>query len=216
MKRITFYIDGFNFYFGLKRMKKVTPTWRKAYWIDMVKFCKQFLSPDQQLEKVIYFTATPWDSKKSSRQSAFLNANKAINGDKFEIVRGKYFNKNMICPFCKNTYMHPEEKRTDVNITVRMIADSVNNLTDILVLVSGDSDLLPPIEYIQNAHPEKRIRVYFPPSSHSADLANNIKHHNGKVVHLQNNFPKFQASLMEEIVCTTEAKYEIPTKWKTS
>jgi hypothetical protein len=69
--KVTFYIDGFNFYFGLKRTKKIFPEWKKFYWIDVVKLCESFLGDDQELCKVIYFTASPLSPLKNSRQSAF-------------------------------------------------------------------------------------------------------------------------------------------------
>lgn len=97
-KRVTFYVDGFNFYYGLKRKKQVDRSWQRFYWIDVVKLFEQFLGPDQELAKVIYFTASPLDPDKSSRQSAFLNANSILHPDKFEIVRGKYINKTIMCP----------------------------------------------------------------------------------------------------------------------
>ena len=36
-QRVTFYIDGFNFYYGLRRTKRNEPQWADYYWIDMVK-----------------------------------------------------------------------------------------------------------------------------------------------------------------------------------
>ena len=86
---------------------------------DIVKLCESFLGDGQVLEKVIYFTASPLSPQKNSRQSAFLNANKLINGDRFEIVRGKYLDKHIICPYCKGDISRPEEKKTDVNISIR-------------------------------------------------------------------------------------------------
>jgi len=53
MQRITFYIDGFNFYFGIKRARKADAIWGKCYWIDMVKLCGSFLGENQCLEKVV-------------------------------------------------------------------------------------------------------------------------------------------------------------------
>ena len=100
-KRVTFYVDGFNFYFGLKRTRKSVCGWKRYYWIDIVKLFEGFLGEGQVLERVIYFTASPLSPAKNSRQSAFLNANKLINGDRFEIVRGKYYDKQFICPYCK-------------------------------------------------------------------------------------------------------------------
>ena len=42
MKRVTFYVDGFNFYYGLRTAKQVDKKWYKGYWIDLVKFFGMF------------------------------------------------------------------------------------------------------------------------------------------------------------------------------
>lgn len=213
-KRVTFYIDGFNFYFGLKRTKKVDPAWRDFYWIDMVKLCESFLGAEQTLEKVIYFTASPLSPQKNSRQSAFLNANKLINGEKFEIVRGKYLDKHIICPFCKGDISRPEEKKTDVNISIRMIEDCVLGVTDTVALVSADSDLVPPIELIQRRFPDIGIKVYFPPSNFSNDLKDNLIHHRSKPVMMIKNIRRFQLAVMPDVVAKGDKSYTIPEKWK--
>jgi hypothetical protein len=109
-ERVTFYVDGFNFYYGLRAKKKVDRNWQCAYWIDIVKLFSQFLSPNQTLEKVIYFTASPLNQDKSNRQGAFLNANKLLNENKFEVVRGKYLKKIIQCPNCNYAISRPEEK----------------------------------------------------------------------------------------------------------
>jgi uncharacterized LabA/DUF88 family protein len=178
-----------------------------------VKLCQSFLGEGQQVEKVIYFTASPLNPEKSSRQSAFLNANKLINGDRFEIVRGKYLEKQIQCPNCHYAISRPEEKKTDVNISVRMIADCVNNATDCIVLVSADSDLVPPLEFIQKQYPEKRIKVYFPPSNFSSDLKDNLIHHSSKPVLMYKNERRFRDAIMPNVVEDGVKRYEIPEKW---
>ena len=213
-QRVTFYIDGFNFYYGLKRTKYIEYQWRDYYWIDMVKLCEGFISENQKLEKVVYFTASPLNSEKSSRQSAFLNANKLINGDRFEIVRGKYLEKQIQCPNCHYSISRPEEKKTDVNISVKMIADCVTNSTDTLVLVSADSDLVPPMEFIQKNYPEKRIKVYFPPSNYSSDLKDNLIHHSSKPVLMIRNERRFRDAVMPDVVTNGIKAYYKPEKWK--
>ncbi len=214
MKRVTFYIDGFNFYFGLRRTKKMYAEWRQFYWIDMVKLCESFLGEGQILEKVVYFTASPLSPQKNSRQSAFLNANKLINGERFEIVRGKYMEKHIVCPYCKNDITRPEEKKTDVNISIRMIADCVLDNTDTISLVSADSDLVPPLEFIQKHYPQKGIKVYFPPSNYSSDLKDNLLHHRSKPVLMFKNKLRFLNAVMSDVVEKEGKKYIIPEKWK--
>lgn len=213
-KRVTFYIDGFNFYFGLKRSKKLDEEWRKSYWIDVVKLCESLLGFGQVLEKVIYFTASPLSPQKNSRQSAFLNANKLVNGNKFEIVRGRYMEKHIICPYCNGDITRPEEKKTDVNISIRMIADCVLDKTDTVALVSADSDLVPPLEFIQNNYPEKSIKVYFPPSNYSNDLKDNLLHHRSKPVLLIRNKRRFLDAVLPDVVERNGKRYIIPDKWK--
>ena len=55
-----------------------------------------------------------------------------------------------------------EEKRTDVNIALWMLHDAQRDLCDRLVLVSGDSDLVPAVAMTKKEYPEKEILVYVP------------------------------------------------------
>ncbi len=216
MKRVTVYIDGFNFYYALKRVKKIDKDWSNFYWIDFVKLFSYFLGADQELTKVVYFTATPLSSEKSSRQSALFNANKFLNGNKFEIIRGKYFSKQIPCPNCHFSIDKPEEKRTDVNLSVSLIGDCVLDKTDILILVTADSDLVPPIEFIQKNYPNKKLKVFFPPNSFCYDLRDNINHNKGKIILLRDNKKKFFNSIMPDIVYNQDGSnsISIPSKWK--
>ena len=213
-KRVIFYIDGFNFYYGLKRSKKANDQWAKCYWLDMVKLCESFLGENQELVKVIYFTASPLNPEKNSRQSAFLNANKLLNGDRFEIVRGKYLEKHIRCPYCKGDISRPEEKKTDVNISIRMIEDCLTNTTDTVALVSADSDLVPPLELIQKLYPNISIKVYFPPSNYSNDLKDNLIHHRSRPVEMKKNQPRFLKAVMPNQVNCNGKQYTIPEKWR--
>jgi hypothetical protein len=86
MKRVIFYFDGFNFYNGLKDKSAIFPKWKNYYWVDLVKFCNQFIGDEHSLIKVKYFTAPPSDNKKRSRQSAFFAANMLINGELIEFI----------------------------------------------------------------------------------------------------------------------------------
>ncbi|UTC74332.1 NYN domain-containing protein [Treponema sp. OMZ 792] len=213
-KRVTFYVDGFNFYYGLRRSETADKKWGNAYWINIVKLFQGFISNDEVIEKVIYFTATPLNSQKSSRQSAFLNANKMLNGDQFEIVRGKYLEKHIQCPYCNSDISKPEEKKTDVNISIRMINDCINKSTDSLVLVSADSDLIPPLELIKENFPSMKIKVLFPPSNYSNDIAHLLAAWNKKPVLMKKSYKRFENSIMNDCINKDSKKYEIPKEWK--
>lgn len=213
MLRTTFYFDGFNFYYGLRKKAKEDRNWKKYYWIDFIKFCEQFLGPNQVLEKVKYFSAAPLNIGKQSRQSALFKANKLLNGDKFEIIRGKYYKKKLTCSICNGVFQVPEEKRTDVNISVQLIGDCALGNTDKIILVTADSDLVPPVEFINKHYASKKIKIYFPPKNSSADL---LHISNNKVVFLENNKFKFENSIMPDIVYNKDKSDSatIPPDWK--
>ena len=214
MKRVTFYIDGFNFY-GLKRMCIADRRWMQFYWIDVVSLCKSFLQAEQTLERVVYFTASPLDPGSVSRQGAFLNANKFRNPGTFEIVRGKYLTKEIVCPSCNFSITRPEEKKTDVNISIRMLEDCMRKRTDKVVLVSADSDLIPPLTAIRRLFPDIGIGVYFPPANCSGDIMNIMTSWQKKVVFLKKNYRRFKTAIMPDIVSVDSNSASIPAKWKT-
>jgi hypothetical protein len=63
---------------------------------------------------------------------------------------------------CRDRYEVPEEKKTDVGIAVHMISDAIDGLMDRIILLSGDSDLEPAVEWIRKRHPTIKITVYLP------------------------------------------------------
>jgi len=214
MERVNFYVDGFNFYYGLKRLKTIDNDWKKFYWLDFVKLFQHFIGDNQVLQKVYYFTAPPLKPDKSNRQSELLEANKALNGTRFEVVKGQFYVKQIICPVCNNTYTKPEEKRTDVNISVQMMGDCSLDNVDTIVLVCADSDLVPPLQFIKEHYPEKKIKVYFPPDNFSSALRDFMRAKKGKVIKLENNKIKFINSIMPDIIEKDGISYTIPPKWK--
>ena len=59
---------------------------------------------------------------------------------------------------------------TDVNIAVKMLVDAFQDQFDTAILVSGDTDLIPPIREIKANFPKKKIIVAFPPNRHNISL----------------------------------------------
>lgn len=60
---------------------------------------------------------------------------------------------------------------TDVNIATHMIFDAFHDKYDMAMLISGDSDLVPPIKEIHNTFNKKRVFVGFPPSRHNQSVS---------------------------------------------
>ena len=91
MERVNYYVDGYNFYYGLKGIKEKDSDWKKFYWLDFVKLFEHFIGDNQSLGKVLYFTAPPLRENKRMKQNMLFSANKLLNGDRFEYVWGKFF-----------------------------------------------------------------------------------------------------------------------------
>jgi len=203
-QRVIFYIDGFNFYFGLKEKK-----WKQFYWIDFVKLCDLFTRPHQELIEVNYFTAIPKEKGKKYRLDLLLTANK--QNPLLNIYFGKYLDKSKICYNCQRILKDYEEKQTDVNIAVKMIRNVVLERNDISVLVSADSDLIPSIDFIREYDPNHKIFVYFPPNRYSFDLKNKANN----IIKLEYHQQRLQNSVLpDEIILQNGYVVKRPDKWR--
>ena len=175
-QKVITYIDGFNLYYGLREKG-----WRKYYWLNLSDLSRNLLKPDQELAKVKYFTARISGGDKSmpdhirkmmgakqKRQALFLEALSTL--DDLSIYEGSYLAKLVKCNSCSNTWFSHEEKMTDVNIATELLIDAYDNNFDVALLISGDSDLVPPIKALKLKYPEKRTVAAFPPERASERL----------------------------------------------
>ena len=186
MERVITYVDGFNLYYGLK-----AANWRRYYWLDLVALARQFLSKNQRLDQVKYFTAEiAGNNDKVTRQRTFLSALSNHCKEGLKIIKGKYFKKSVTCYthqfasgrpnfspclnyhgfLCNGILKVPEEKMTDVNIATAMLVDAFTDKFDTAFLLTGDTDLIPPIKAIMNMDSPKKIILLFPPKRISEDL----------------------------------------------
>lgn len=201
-QRVTFYIDGFNFYFGIRSKWR-----RKYYWIDMVKFCEQFLKPHQELQSVYYFSAPQFGTSRD-RQSKFFSANRS--NKKFKLILGKYKKRDITSPNGEKFEIF-EEKKTDVNITIQMARDVIFNKTDISVLVSGDTDTVPVFDLIREVKPDHKIFTYFPPNRFN----NELKTESDAVLKLSRFERNFKRALMpKDVKLTNGSVVSRPDSWK--
>ena len=88
-------------------------------------------------------------------------------------------------PSSERRFRVPEEKRTDVNIAIQMVSDAYRDECDRFILVSGDSDLVPPIRLISEKFSGKRVIVYVPTRADSRGAAVELR----TAAHSNRNFP---------------------------
>ena len=154
------YIDGFNLYFGLR-----SRGWRRFYWLDLQRLSAALLKPGQSLEHIKYFTSrissSPSGANRVKRQNAFLEA--IATPRKTSLFFGHYLSKPVRCRKCGARRVKREEKMTDVNIALELLADAREDRYDAALLVSADSDLTGPVVKVRTLFPKKRVIVAFPP-----------------------------------------------------
>ena len=168
MTRVVAYVDGFNLYFGLK-----AKGWKKHYWLDLNGLATSLLKPGQTLEGVHYFTsrirANGRNVADMQRQSDYLDALATLPS--LTIHYGHYLQKSRRCHSCGAQWMDYEEKMTDVNIAMQLLADAFDNHFDTALVISADSDLTTPVRQVRARFPAKRVIVAQPPGRNSVQLA---------------------------------------------
>jgi uncharacterized LabA/DUF88 family protein len=93
---------------------------------------------------------------------------------------------------------------------MEMIRAVIQDKCDATVLISADSDLLPPINLIRELNPQHKIYVFFPPNRYSADLAQNADGH----IKLSRYESRFKSALLEdEIILPNKYKIIRPAEW---
>lgn len=154
MKTIV-YVDAFNLYYGAL---KGTP----YKWLDLQALCKIMLRPENVIVGFKYFTARvqplPNNPQQPTRQQLYLRALKTIPN--LQIVYGHYLSHVVWMPLAKPgpgdkpfvQVIKTEEKGSDVNMATHMLVDAADNLYDCAVLISGDSDLKTPVQFVQRKY----------------------------------------------------------------
>ena len=205
MQKVIVYVDGFNFYYGLKKNHK----WRRFYWLDVVKFFELFMKPDQELVRVKYFSAKPDNIEKALRQNAFFQANK--ENPKFQLMLGKYLRKNIRCYNCGYQIQTYEEKESDVRLATQIVNDANNHNCDVAIVVSADSDTIPAVELALKAG--TKVFVYFPPFHYSNSLSNIST---SRVINLERYESRFRHCILPDTVHLSLSNFDltIPEKWK--
>ncbi|HLH54596.1 MAG TPA: NYN domain-containing protein [Verrucomicrobiae bacterium] len=154
-------MDAFNWYFGIFQHR---PAWK---WLNIQSFFET-LRLDEEVVAVKFFTALVDPrlhiSSRRDRQKRYFKALGSL--PKVRIILGKYQERTVTCQArdCQRRlqYVVAEEKKTDVNIAVHLLDDAIRNATESMVIVSGDSDLEPAVEWVRRNYPQVKITVYIP------------------------------------------------------
>lgn len=145
------YIDGFNLYYGAV---KGTP----YRWLDIGALCRAML-PKNTINRIRYFTALvqsrPNDPQQGQRQQTYIRALETIPN--LTVHYGHFLSSSVRMTLANPPPHGPrtvevlktEEKGSDVNIATFLLMDAFNREYDTAVVVSNDSDLALPIQFVQ-------------------------------------------------------------------
>lgn len=201
-EKVIAYVDGFNLYFGM-----VEAGFNYCKWLNIKLLVENLLKPHQLLIEMKYFTSRVSNNPdKQKRQSIYIDALESIG---IKIIYGNYQDGIVSCLRCGHIWKSAKEKMTDVNIATSIIIDAYMNKYDIAMLISGDTDLIPPIRAVHSIFKDKRVLVAFPPKRHNKVLAIAAK---GSFVIGRKNLVASQ--LEEAILSITGYKLVIPNSWK--
>lgn len=163
-ERVIAYVDGFNLYFGIREAG-----FDNCRWLNIKKLVSSLLKPHQILVDVRYFTSRVSNNPdKQKRQSTYIDA---LESTDTKIIYGNYQDGSTECKRCGHTWRTAKEKMTDVNIATAIIVDAYKDEYDMAMLISGDSDLTPPIREVHKLFKNKRVFIAFPPKRHNSSMA---------------------------------------------
>jgi uncharacterized LabA/DUF88 family protein len=176
--RAVAYVDGFNLYYGALRKHP------SCKWLDLAAMLRLLL-PDLSIERIRYFTAhvnaRPEDPDAPTRQQKYIRALKTTQN--LTVHLGHFLVHRVKMPLAESTAVPPErvyvtrteEKGSDVALASWMLLDAFEDKFEIAVVVSNDSDLLPPVRMVREKFGKKVLIVC--PHEHPSKAL--LKHSDG-------------------------------------
>lgn len=163
-ERVVVYIDGFNLYFGM-----LDAGFDYCKWLNLLLLSNNLLQSNQELIEVKYFTSrVSNDPEKQKRQNTYIESLESVG---VKIYFGNYQSDTIECKRCNNIWPKYNEKMTDVNIATQILIDAYQDKYDMAMLISGDSDLFPPMKAVHEIFKNKRVFVAFPPKRHNQSVS---------------------------------------------
>jgi uncharacterized LabA/DUF88 family protein len=175
MNRTVFIIDGFNLYHSTRDASKDLGG-QSTKWLDIRSLCASYLhvlGRGAQLEDVYYFSALAThleavDPGKVNRHRALIECLEDT-GVRVELAKFKR-KRDFCCPNCGKSrcghcgerLKHYEEKETDVAIAAKLLELVFTDICDTIVLMTGDTDLVPAVKIARHWFPGKDIRFALP------------------------------------------------------
>ena len=209
-ERVAVFVDGFNLYHAINDLDAPS---NHLKWVNLRTLAETYVpQSDFRLVAVKYFSAyATWRPGAYKRHRELIDALDSVG---VQVVLGKFKEKDRFCFRCENRWKAHEEKETDVNIAIHLISDAYQNLFDVALLITADSDLTPAVRMLRS-RTNKSVRIVFPIGLKSGELAA-VAGGGGatrkmKRVHLERSlFPREVRDATGRTVAIRPSKYDPP------
>ncbi len=142
-------------------------------WLNIKLLSDGLIKESQEIVGIKYFTSSVNNNPdKQKRQITYIEALESVG---IKIYYGNYQSSDLQCRKCSHVWKKYNEKMTDVNIATQILIDAYQDSYDMAMLISGDSDLVPPIIAVNEMFNNKRVFVALPPRRHSVSVAIHAK-----------------------------------------
>ena len=165
--RVNVYIDGFNLYHST--LQHTHPDCR---WLNLLELSKRLINlKTEEIQTVYYFSAlTTWVPERAKKHLLYIHALRTVG---VKDILGKFTIRERKCPLCAKCFQSHEEKKTDINIAVTLLADGMTDRYDTALILSGDSDLTPVITKLKSLCPNKKVGIIVPQNQSAMNLKQN-------------------------------------------
>ena len=170
-KRVSVYVDGFNLYHAIKELciKELCIDelcfegckQEHLKWVNLWDLSEKLVREDEEVTVVKYFSAyAKWRADNYRRHQLYV---KFLEKQGVDFIEGRFKRKSVKCRAeCEKYYKTREEKETDVNIGVHLMADGLNDRFDRALVISADTDLNGAVE-LTRKETNKQIDIVAPP-----------------------------------------------------
>jgi uncharacterized LabA/DUF88 family protein len=163
--RASLYVDGFNLYHAIDDLND-----NRLKWLSLQQLGNRIIWQNTEtLSQVVYFSAyahhlSAQDPSIVARHRQYV---RALESTDVKVVLGNFKRKPRVCRSCNARWDSHEEKETDVNIAVHLVADAFRDLFDVAYVLPADTDLVPAMQCVRSVSDTsgktKQVVAIFPP-----------------------------------------------------
>lgn len=218
-RRVFVYVDGFNLYHRCLEHK------HPHKWLCLRKLAMVHLFPGDEIVSIKYFTAKvdpgSEGSQKQKRQMVYWNA---LRSQGVEIIEGLMEKRERICKaqhICDKggSYSQYTEKMSDVNLALHVYRDFIDEIPDIICVLSADLDVLPALKMIRETGKKINRKVMIKvilPSQDEGLYYSRIQDFKQVAITTQLSETFIKNSRLDDVIQFADGEIKCPELWKSA